>query len=48
MAFILNDTEITKGYGYGGYGYGGYGYGGYGYGNVEVKKKPWYSRIFSK
>jgi capsular exopolysaccharide synthesis family protein len=32
MAFILNDTAVSKGYGYGGYGYGGYGYGGYGYG----------------
>jgi len=43
MAFILNDTEVTKGYGYGGYGYGGYGYGG-----VEKKKKPWYKKVFKK
>ncbi|POY38106.1 tyrosine protein kinase [Flavobacterium alvei] len=41
MAFLLNDTDVTKGYGYGGYGYG------YGYGNV-VAKKPWYKRIFMK
>ncbi len=40
MAFILNDTEITKGYGYGGYGYGGYGYG------IIHEKKPWYKKIF--
>lgn len=45
MAFILNDTELTKGYG--GYGYGGYGYGGYGYGNIE-EKEPWYKKIFKK
>ncbi|QBN20655.1 polysaccharide biosynthesis tyrosine autokinase [Flavobacterium nackdongense] len=43
MAFILNDTAVSKGYGYGGYGYGGYGYGG-----VEKKKKPWYKTIFKK
>jgi len=43
MAFILNDTAVTKGYGYGGYGYGGYGYGG-----VEKKKKPWYKKIVKK
>ncbi len=42
MAFILNDTEITKGYGYGGYGYGGYGYG------IIHEKKPWYKEIFKK
>lgn len=42
MAFILNDTEITKGYGYGGYGYGGYGYG------IASEKKPWYKQIFKK
>ena len=42
MAFILNDTEVTKGYGYGGYGYGGYGYG------VIHEKKPWYKEIFKK
>ncbi|WP_310559545.1 polysaccharide biosynthesis tyrosine autokinase [Flavobacterium sp.] len=47
MAFILNDTQISKGYGYGGYGYGGYGYGAYGYG-VTVEKKPWYKKIFKK
>ena len=41
MAFILNDTEITKGYGYGGYGYGSYGYG-------IREKKPWYKEIFKK
>jgi tyrosine-protein kinase Etk/Wzc len=41
MAFILNDTEITKGYGYGGYGYGSYGYG-------TREKKPWYKEIFKK
>jgi tyrosine-protein kinase Etk/Wzc len=44
MAFILNDTEVTKGYGYGGY---GYGYGNYGYGH-SVEKKPWYKKIFKK
>ena len=44
MAFILNDTETTKGYGYGGY---GYGYGTYGYGHAQVKV-PWYKRIFKK
>jgi capsular exopolysaccharide synthesis family protein len=43
MAFILNDTAVTKGYGYGGYGYGGYGYGG-----VEKKKKPWYKKFLKK
>jgi capsular exopolysaccharide synthesis family protein len=42
MAFILNYTEITKGYGYGGYGYGGYGYG------IIHEKKPWYKEIFKK
>lgn len=47
MAFILNDTDITKGYGYGGYGYGGYGYGGYGYG-VTVERVPWYMKLFKK
>ena len=44
MAFILNDTEVAKGYGYGGY---GYGYGNYGYGN-KVEKKPWYKEIFKR
>lgn len=42
MAFILNDTEVSKGYGYGGYGYGGYGYG------ITNEKKPWYKKIFKK
>lgn len=42
MAFILNDTELTKGYGY-----GGYGYGVYGYANTD-EKKPWYKKIFKK
>jgi Mrp family chromosome partitioning ATPase len=50
MSFILNDTQVAKGYGYGGYGYGGYGYGGYGYGGygygVAEVKKPWYKKIF--
>ena len=41
MAFVLNDTEVTKGYGY------GYGYGNYGYG-VTIEKKPWYKKIFKK
>jgi capsular exopolysaccharide synthesis family protein len=41
MAFLLNDTEITKGYGY------GYGYGNYGYGDGN-EKKPWYKRVFKK
>ncbi|TRX20859.1 GumC family protein [Flavobacterium franklandianum] len=44
MAFILNDTEVAKGYGYGGY---GYGYGNYGYG-VTQEKKPWYKKIFNR
>ena len=44
MAFILNDTEVAKGYGYGGY---GYGYGNYGYG-VTQEKKPWYKAIFKR
>jgi capsular exopolysaccharide synthesis family protein len=54
MAFILNDTAVAKGYGYGGYGYGGYGYGGYGYGVVygygadKEKEKPWYKKILKK
>jgi len=43
MAFILNDTLSTKGYGY-----GGYGYGGYGYGVTEEEEKPWYKTIFKK
>jgi tyrosine-protein kinase Etk/Wzc len=42
MAFILNDTEVTKGYGYGGYGYSDYGYG------ITNEKKPWYKKIFKK
>ena len=42
MAFILNDTEVSKGYGYGGYGYGSYGYG------ITHDKKPWYKEIFKK
>ena len=42
MAFLLNDTDVTKGYGYGGYGYGNYGYG------MTQEKKPWYKRIFKK
>jgi capsular exopolysaccharide synthesis family protein len=41
MAFLLNDTDVTKGYGY------GYGYGNYGYGNAVVKK-PWYKKVFKK
>ncbi len=41
MAFILNDTDVTKGYGYGGYGYGSYGY-------AAGEKKPWYKEIFKK
>lgn len=41
MAFLLNDTDVAKGYGY------GYGYGNYGYGNV-VEKKPWHKNIFRK
>lgn len=44
MAFILNYTEVAKGYGYGGY---GYGYGNYGYG-VTQEKKPWYKEIFKR
>jgi tyrosine-protein kinase Etk/Wzc len=43
MAFILNDTAVSKGYGY-----GGYGYGGYGYGVVEKKKKPWYKKVLKQ
>jgi capsular exopolysaccharide synthesis family protein len=43
MAFLINDTVVKKGYGYGGYGYGGYGV--YGYGNEDVQK-PWYKNIF--
>lgn len=39
MAFLLNDTEVTKGY--------GYGYGNYGYGEMH-EKKPWYKAIFKK
>lgn len=42
MAFILNDTEVSNGYGYGGYGYGSYGYG------ITHEKKPWYKEIFKK
>jgi capsular exopolysaccharide synthesis family protein len=42
MAFLLNDTDVTKGYGYGGYGYGNYGYG------MTVEKKPWYKTLFKK
>ena len=41
MAFLLNDTDVTKGYGY------GYGYGNYGYGNTP-EKKPWHKNIFRK
>ena len=41
MAFLLNDTDVTKGYGY------GYGYGNYGYGNAVVEK-PWYKKVFKK
>ena len=40
MAIVLNDTDITRGYGY------GYGY-GYGNGYIEDVKKPWYKRILS-
>ncbi len=48
MAFILNATDVAKGYGYGGYGYGGYGYGVvYGYGVTE-EHRPWYKKIFKK
>jgi Mrp family chromosome partitioning ATPase len=43
MAFILNDTAVTKGYGY-----GGYGYGGYGYAEDKKKKKPWYKKFLKK
>ena len=43
MAFLINDTVVKKGYGYGGYGYGGYGVYGYG---VEEVKTPWYKKIF--
>lgn len=46
MAFLLNDTDVTKGYGYG-YGYGNYGYGNYGYGNTP-EKKSWYKKVFNK
>jgi capsular exopolysaccharide synthesis family protein len=42
MAFLLNDTEPTKGYGNYGYGYGNYGYG------VTQEKKPWYKTIFKR
>lgn len=42
MAFVLNDTEVAKGYGY-----GSYGYGNYGYGHTELKK-PWYKTLFKK
>jgi tyrosine-protein kinase Etk/Wzc len=42
MAFLLNDTDVTKGYGYGGYGYGNYGYG------MTLEKKPWYKTLFKK
>ena len=41
MAFLLNDTDVTKGYGY------GYGYGNYGYGNTP-EKKPWYKKVLKK
>lgn len=41
MAFLLNATDVAKGYGY------GYGYGNYGYGNAP-EKKPWYKRIVKK
>lgn len=41
MAFLLNDTDVTKGYGY------GYGYGNYGYGNTP-EKKSWYKKVFNK
>lgn len=41
MAFLLNDTDVTKGYGY------GYGYGNYGYGN-KPEKKPWFKKVFRK
>lgn len=44
MALLLNDTQTTKGYGYGGY---GYGYGGYGYGD-KVEQKPWYKTVFKR
>lgn len=40
MAFVLNDTDMKRGYGY------GYGY-GYGNAYVEEVKKPWYKKIFS-
>nr|AOE12615.1 tyrosine-protein kinase [uncultured bacterium] len=43
MAVVLNDTDMTKSYGYYGYG-GGYGY-GYGNNYIEQVKKPWYKRI---
>jgi len=39
MAFVLNATDVKKGY--------GYGYGNYGYGVVE-EEKPWYKTIFKK
>ena len=45
MAVVLNDTDMTKSYGYYGYG-GGYGY-GYGNNYIEQVKKPWYKRILS-
>lgn len=41
MAFLLNSTDVAKGYGY------GYGYGNYGYGNAP-EKKPWYKKIVKK
>lgn len=41
MAFLLNDTDVTKGYGY------GYGYGNYGYGNTP-EKKSWFKKVFKK
>jgi Mrp family chromosome partitioning ATPase len=47
MAFILNDTNKAKGYGYSGYGYSSYGYSVYGYGEAEVII-PWYKKIFKK
>jgi capsular exopolysaccharide synthesis family protein len=41
MSFVLNDTSVTKGYGYG-------GYGGYGYGGDEIVERSWYKKIFKK
>jgi tyrosine-protein kinase Etk/Wzc len=43
MAMILNDTDMSRGYG-NGYSYG-YGY-GYGKAYSEEKEKPWYKKIF--